>query len=107
MECCFTFENRKKLFDIHGRQKFTLIVARRTGSTTALRCAFYLDSIAQLNDPDRIMVYDSDFIAATGGECETLLELRGQGGSAGGEAHVCRPSGHRSVDVREARYVWP
>lgn len=77
MECCFSFENRKKLFDVHGRQKFTLIVARRTGSTTALRCAFYLDSIARLTDPDRIMVYDSDFIVAIGGKCETLLELRG------------------------------
>src|SRR5262249_13671580 len=28
MECCFTFENRRKMFDIHGRQKFSLIVAR-------------------------------------------------------------------------------
>jgi hypothetical protein len=77
LESCFTFENRKKLFDIHGRQKFTLIVARRTGTTTAFRCAFYLDSIAQLNDPDRIMIYDRAFIAATGGEHETFLELRG------------------------------
>lgn len=78
VESCFTFENRKKLFDIHGRQKFTLIVARRTGVTSAFRCAFYLDSIAQLNDPDRVMIYDRDFVSATGGECEVLLELRGQ-----------------------------
>ncbi len=78
MECCFTFENRKKWFDIHGRQKFTLIVARRNGATTSFRCAFYLDSIPQLDDPDRIMLYDREFIAATGGECETFLELRGQ-----------------------------
>ena len=78
MECCFTFENRSKLFDIHGRQKFALIVARKTGPTDAFRCAFYLDSIARLNDADRIMLYDRDFIAATGGTCETFLELRGQ-----------------------------
>jgi hypothetical protein len=78
MECCFTFENRKKWFDIHGRQKFTLIVSRRNGATTSFRCAFYLDSISQLNDPDRVMVYDREFIAATGGECEAFLELRGQ-----------------------------
>ena len=78
VESCFTFENRKKLFDIHGRQKFTLIVARRPGPTSAFRCAFYLNSIAQLNEPDRIMVYDRDFVTATGGECEVLLELRGQ-----------------------------
>jgi hypothetical protein len=78
VECCFTFENRKKLFDIHGRQKFTLLVARRPGESVRFRCAFYLESIAQLGEPDRIMEYDHDFITATGGECETLLELRGQ-----------------------------
>jgi hypothetical protein len=78
MNCCFTFENRKKLFDIHGRQKFSLIVARCTGATTEFRCAFYLDSISQLNEPGRVMVYDRDFVTATGGECETFLELRGQ-----------------------------
>jgi hypothetical protein len=78
VECCFGFENRKKLFDVHGRQKFSLIVARRSGPTAEFRCAFYLDAIAQLNDPNRIMMYDRDFIAATGGECETFLELRGQ-----------------------------
>jgi hypothetical protein len=78
VNCCFTFENRKKLFDIHGRQKFTLIVARRTGETMEFRCAFYLESTSQLNDLDRVMVYDRDFITATGGDCETFLELRGQ-----------------------------
>jgi hypothetical protein len=78
VECCFTFENRKKLFDIHGRQKFSLIIARKPGATTAFRCAFYLHSIAQLDNSDRIMVYDREFLAATGGACETFLELRGQ-----------------------------
>jgi hypothetical protein len=77
MECCFTFENRKKMFDIHGRQKFSLIIARRPGPTTGFRCAFYLHSIAQLDDPDRIMLYDREFLEATGGACQTFLELRG------------------------------
>jgi hypothetical protein len=77
LESCFTFENRKKLFDIHGRLKFTLLVARRTGSTERFRCAFYLDSIGQLNEPERIMIYDRAFIAATGGAFETFLELNG------------------------------
>jgi hypothetical protein len=77
IQTCFTFENRRKLFDIHGRQKFTLVTARRTRATAAFRCGFYLDSISQLNDPDRIMIYDREFIVATGGEHETFLELRG------------------------------
>ena len=78
VECYFTFENRKKLFDIHGRQKFSVIIARRPGVTKAFRCAFYLHSIAELDDPQRIMVYDREFLAATGGACETFLELRGR-----------------------------
>jgi hypothetical protein len=78
IEYCFTFENRKKLFDIHGRQKFCLLVARRSGPTRSFRCAFYLDALARLSDPDKIMIYDREFIAATGGGCEALLELRGK-----------------------------
>ena len=77
IESCFTFENRRKLFDIHGRLKFTLLVARRSGTTERFRCGFYLDSIGQLNDPERIMVYDRAFVAATGGGHDTFLELRG------------------------------
>ena len=78
LESCFSFENRRKLFDIHGRQKFALIVARRGGATRSFRCGFYLDSVARLNDPERIMTYDRAFLAATGGESECFLELSGQ-----------------------------
>ena len=88
IESCFTFENRRKLFDIHGRLKFTLLVARRGGETERFRCGFYLDSIGQVNDPDRVMTYDRAFIAATGGGHETFLELRG------------------TVDARVARHMF-
>ena len=74
---CFTFENRKKFFDIHSRQKFTLLVARRPGVTAVFRCGFYLDSVSQITAPDRVMEYDRDFILASGGEDQTFLELRG------------------------------
>ena len=77
LESCFCFENRKKLFDIHGRQKFSLIVARDPGPTDSFRCAFYLDGVAALNEPGRVMSYHRGFLAATGGEPETFLELRG------------------------------
>ncbi len=77
LESCFTFENRRKWFDIHGRLKFTLLVTRRTGATAAFRCGYYLDSLSQMTDPDRVMVYDRDFVKATGGDSETFLELNG------------------------------
>ncbi len=78
LECCFSFENRTKLFDVHGQQKFTLLIARGGARTESFRCAFYLNSIAQIAEPGRAMRYDRDFIAATGGACEAFLELRGQ-----------------------------
>ena len=77
LETCYTFENRKKLFDIHGRLKFTLLTARRTGATASFRCGFYLDSVEQIGDPARAIVYDRAFVAATGGAHGTFLELRG------------------------------
>ena len=75
--CCYSFENRRKLFDIDSRFKFDLIVARKPGPTTSLRCAFYLESVADLDTPGRIMDYDAAFLAASGGNNATPLELRG------------------------------
>jgi hypothetical protein len=77
IECCLSFENRRKLFDIHSRLKFALVVAWRPGPTTKLRCGFYLTEFAEISDPSRLMEYDRDFIHASGGAYETLLELRG------------------------------
>ena len=78
IECCLSFENRKKLFDIDSRFKFDLVVARRPGPTRSLRCAFYLGSAADIAVPGRVMDYDADFLAASAGLHLTPLELRGQ-----------------------------
>jgi hypothetical protein len=71
---CWSFENRRKLFDIDSRFKFCLVVAGTPGPTQSLRCAFYLETAADLDDPARIMEYDAPFLAASSG---TPLELRG------------------------------
>lgn len=76
IDCCLSFENRRKLFDIHSRLKFALVVAWKPGPTTRLRCGFYLTEFAQLDDPSHLMEYDRDFIDASGGAHATLLELR-------------------------------
>ncbi len=78
LDYCLSFENRRKLFDIDSRFKFALIVARRPGPTQSLRCAFYLDSFEQTNDPSRLLTYDRAFIQAAGGDYLTLPELRSQ-----------------------------
>ena len=75
--CCYSFENRRKLFDIDSRFKFALIVARKPGPTRRLRCAFYLDSVAALDEPGRIMEYDADFLRVSCGTNLAPLELRG------------------------------
>jgi Eco57I restriction-modification methylase len=76
IEQCLSFENRRSLFDIHGRYRFALVVARRPGPTRALRCGFYLKDFADLEAQDRRLEYDQDFMAASGGPHATLLELR-------------------------------
>ena len=76
--CCLSFENRRKLFDIDSRFKFALVVAHRPGPTTSLRCAFYLESIADTDLPGRVMDYDPWFLTASGGPHATPMELRGQ-----------------------------
>jgi hypothetical protein len=76
LEWCLSFENRKKLFDIDGRFKFALIVARRPGPTLNVRCGFYLTDIAQVDDAASLVDYDRQFICSSGGACKTFLELR-------------------------------
>jgi hypothetical protein len=76
IEKCLSFENRKNLFDIHGRYKFALVVARRPGPTCNLRCGFYLTDLRELEEQHRWLDYDRDFIAASGGVHATFLELR-------------------------------
>ncbi|HXA21097.1 MAG TPA: hypothetical protein VNW90_02275 [Acetobacteraceae bacterium] len=79
LEWCLSFENRRKLFDIHASFKFALVVARRPGPTRTVRCAFYLTDFGQIEDPKRLMEYGSAFIGSSGGAYATLLELRGAG----------------------------
>ena len=70
---CLSFENRRRIFDIDSRFKFDLIVARRPGPTTQLRCGFYLHRIEDAADPTKILNYTMPFLEKTGG---TPLELR-------------------------------
>ena len=76
LEKCLSFENREKLFDIDGRFKFALVVARRPGPTQTTQCGFYLGNLGQSDEPDRLFDYDREFIDASGGKHSTLLELR-------------------------------
>jgi len=80
LECCFSFENRNKLFDIDSRFKFAAVVAQNDrAGTDELECAFYLHELDWLFDPGREPLrYSLDFVRRTGGEYLSLLELRSQ-----------------------------
>lgn len=76
---CYSFENRRKLFDIHRSFKFAPVVATRaTSGCLDFRCAFYLHETEWLfGDQPEAMEYSLDFVRKTGGEYLTFLELRG------------------------------
>ena len=78
MKCCYSFENRRKLFEIHPQFKFATVVATLPGPTTAFPCAFYLHDDEWLFRDERPEErhYSLDFVRRTGGEYLNLLELR-------------------------------
>jgi hypothetical protein len=76
---CYSFENRRKLFEIDSRFKFALVVASRTGPTATFPCAFYLHEDEWLfgDRSDRELSYTFDFIRRTGGELSLSRFLSG------------------------------
>ena len=42
LHCCFSFENKRKLFEIDSRFKFATVIAQRGGPTADFEAAFYL-----------------------------------------------------------------
>lgn len=82
MECCYSFENRRKLFEIHRSFKFANVVAQRgcnREETGQFSVAFYLQDDEWLFAEDRegrALKYNREFVETTGGEYLTFLELR-------------------------------
>jgi len=77
LRCCFSFENRRKLFDIHRSFKFAAVVARNVAkSNGSFECAFYLHDLDWLFAERRPLIYTRDFVKKTGGAYLTLIELR-------------------------------
>ena len=94
LRCCYSFENRRALFEIHRSFKFALIVAMAGGTTTEFSCAFYLHDDEWLfnqRDGREPLCYTLDFVRRTGGEYMTLLELQTRDDVA--VAEVCFANG--------------
>jgi hypothetical protein len=75
VETCLSFENRRGWFEIDGRVRFDMIIARRPGPTRATQCGFQLQSLDDLVEPGRVMRYDAAFLRSASGGYLTPLEL--------------------------------
>jgi len=79
MRCCYSFENRRALFEIHRSFKFALVIAQAVRPTGEVSCAFYLHDDEWLFGERRDrqpLTYKMEFVRATGGDYLSLLELR-------------------------------
>ncbi len=79
LQHCYSFENRKKLFDIHRSFKFATVVARRDNAgTEGFSCAYYLHDLEWLFAENDRMRYSLDFVEQTGGEYFSFMEMRSE-----------------------------
>jgi hypothetical protein len=73
---CFSFENRKKIFDIHASFKFDLIVAQKSMTSRTMICAFYLEEPTAIFEEVTGMQLTPAFIKSFSGEYLTFPEIR-------------------------------
>ncbi len=79
LRCCHSFENRRKLFEIHSSFKFAAVVAEKGRQTSEFDCAFYLHEdewLFQKNRERQPLRYSLNFVQRTGGDYLSLLEIR-------------------------------
>lgn len=83
LEHCYSFENRRAIFDIHRSFKVATVVARRSSEATDVRCAFYLTDPEWLfGERHNQLTYERQFIERAGGEHLTFPEFRGAADAA-------------------------
>ena len=103
LQCCYSFENRRRLFEIHSSFKFALVVAQADGMTEEFSCAFYLHDDEWLfgeRDGREPLLYSREFIRRTSGECMSFLELRSRFDLE--VVETCFARGEPFGDVRDA-----
>jgi hypothetical protein len=80
LRCCYSFENRRKLFEIDSRFKFALVVATRsTKGTDSFMAGFYIHDdewIFASNRKQLALPYNRLFVERSGGAHHTFIECR-------------------------------
>ncbi len=105
LQSCYSFENRRKLFEIDSRFKFAPIVVEAGGATDAFQCRFYLHDDEWLYSPQRKieqLTYTRNFVQSTTGDSLNFLELRSQADVPVAEAAYS----HASANFGELRGKW-
>jgi hypothetical protein len=81
LKCCYSFENRRKIFEIHLSFKFATVIAQKGKITTQFPCGFYLhddDWLFREQKERPPLEYNLDFVQKTGGDYLSLLELQSE-----------------------------
>lgn len=82
IKACYSFENKKQLFDIHRSFKFAVVVAQRSADgTKEFPCGFYLHDLEWLFSETRSpapLRIQREQVERTGGAFLTLVEARDQ-----------------------------
>lgn len=74
---CYSFENSRKIFDIHRSFKFVTLVAQKGLPTEKVQCAFYLhDEEWLFLKNETVLEYTLEFVRKTGGQYLSLLEIK-------------------------------
>jgi hypothetical protein len=77
LQCCFSFENRKRLFDIHRSFKFAAVVSRNIpAGTDEFECGFYWQDPELLFTKNGRLSYTGQLVASMGGDYLLFFELR-------------------------------
>lgn len=91
LRCCFSFENREKLFEIDSRYKFATVVAERGALTGDFPVGFYLHDMGWLFEDRSGLVFNRAFVKASSPEYLALPELQSESDLA--VAKVCYERG--------------
>lgn len=79
LQCCYSFENRRQLFEIHRSFKFAAVVAQSGQLTEHFRCAFYLHDDEWLfsnHDDERRLDVTADDVNLLFGDHLVFIEAR-------------------------------
>jgi hypothetical protein len=75
----FSFENRRRIFDIHGSFKFAAVILDRRKTTTPLRAAFMVHNLSEWERSEPpVFDIDSQFVSLSSPKNRAILEVRSE-----------------------------